>query len=76
MHQRMYLCNADGQLAAHLPCNMHLLYIRCLFLFAALPRIFFGGLRHDLPAGIARARRKPARTTCIVAKVRLSDGRS
>ena len=23
MHQRMYLCNADGQLAAHLPCNMH-----------------------------------------------------
>ena len=23
MHQRMYLCSADGQLAAHLPCNMH-----------------------------------------------------
>ena len=23
MNQRMYLCNADGQLAAHLPCNMH-----------------------------------------------------
>ena len=40
MHQRMYLCNADGQLAAHLPCSMH---NAASFCSRPYREIFFGG---------------------------------